>query len=170
MSDSPGLVDFAIFFSSVLVLIKNICTTSFFTDKVASVSYMCWRCNSVSFSPSKLLNSFYTTANLQLSRCFPFEWITDRFQLRILAFKTKFSLHANLPFSFSSGRQKNATYALQQRPKSKTRQLNKAKMKKKERKKEVEIFTTGYQGQSINHLLTLPIEAFFKKPDQRQVL
>ena len=39
MSDSPGLVDFAILFSSVLVLIKNICTTSFFTDKVASVSY-----------------------------------------------------------------------------------------------------------------------------------
>lgn len=156
MSDSPGLVDFAILFSSVLVLIKNICTTSFFTDKVASVSYMCWRCNSVSFSPSKLclfakhlsLNSFYTKANLQLlSWCFLFEWITDRFQLRILAVKTKFSLHANLPFSFSSGRQKNATYALQQRPKSKTTQLNKAKMKKKkERKKEVEIFTTGYQG------------------------
>ena len=73
MSDSPGLVDFAILFSSVLVLIKNICTTSFFTDTVASVSYMCWRCNSVSFSPSKLclfakhlsLNSFYTKANLQ---------------------------------------------------------------------------------------------------------
>lgn len=155
MSESPGLVDFAILFSSVLVLIKNICTTSFFTDKVASVSYMCWRCNSVSFSPSKLclfakhlsLNSFYTKANLQLSWCFLFEWITDRFQLRILAVKTNFSLHANLPFSFSSGRQKNATYALQQRPKSKTTQLKKAKMKKKkERKKKVEIFTTRYQG------------------------
>ena len=155
MSDSPGLVDFAILFSSVLVLIKNICTTSFFTDKVASVSYMCWRCNSVSFSPWKLclfakhlcLNSFYTKANLQLSWCFLCKWITDRFQLCILAVKTKFSLHANLPFSFSSGRQKNATYALQQRPKSKTTQLKKAKMKKKkERKKKVEIFTTRYQG------------------------
>ena len=121
MCNSPGLVDFAILFLSVPVLIKNICTTSCSTEKVASISYVCWRCNSVSFSPSKLclfakhlsLNSFYTKANLQLSRCFPFEWITDRFQLRILAVKTKFSLHANLPFSFSSGRQKNATYALQ---------------------------------------------------------
>ena len=114
MCDSPGLVDFAILFSSVPVLIKNICTTSCSTDKVASVSYVCWRCNSVSFSPSKLylfakhlpLNSFYTKVNLQLTRCFPFEWITDRFQLCILAVKTKFGLHAKLPFSFLSGRQK----------------------------------------------------------------
>lgn len=42
--------------------------------------------------------------------------------------------------------------------------------KKKERKKEVEIFTTGYQGWSLSHFLTLPIEAFFKKRNQRQVL
>lgn len=29
---------------------------------------------------------------------------------------------------------------------------------------------TGYQGWSLNHFLTLPIEAFFKKHNQRQVL
>lgn len=29
---------------------------------------------------------------------------------------------------------------------------------------------TGYQGWSLSHFLTLPIEAFFKKHNQRQVL
>ena len=32
------------------------------------------------------------------------------------------------------------------------------------------MFMKGYQGWLINHLLTLPIEAFFKKRDQCQVL
>ena len=144
MCNSPGLVDFAILFLSVPVLIKNICTTSCSTEKVASISYVCWRCNSVSFSPSKLclfakhlsLNSFYTKANVQLTRYFPFEQITDRFQLCILAVKTKFSLHANLPFSFISGGQKKCYICFAIAAKEQNKTIEQGKNEEEEGKKE----------------------------------